>query len=56
MSAHAGPERRVTRPLGRSPNVESHIARLEVCGSKYWTIPSEAQLRYRMFNLYHTDL
>jgi len=51
MLAHAGPERRVTRPLGRSPNVESHIARLKVCGSKHWTSPSETQLRYRVFKV-----
>jgi len=43
MLAHAGP-----RPLGRPPNVESHVARLEVCGSKHWPIPSETQLRCRM--------
>jgi hypothetical protein len=51
MLAHAGPERRVTRPLGRSPNVESHIARLKVCGSKHWNISSETQLRYRVFKV-----
>jgi len=28
MLAHAGPERRVPRPLGRPPNVKSHVARL----------------------------
>ena len=48
MVAHAGPERRVSRPLGRPPNVELHVARLEVCGSKHWPIPSETQLRYRV--------
>ena len=48
MLAHAGPERRVPRPFGRPPNVESHVARLEVCGSKHWPIPSEMQLRCRM--------
>jgi hypothetical protein len=31
MLAHAGPERRVPRPLGIPPNVEMHIARLEKC-------------------------
>ena len=41
MLVHAGPEQTVTRPSGRPPNVESHIARLKVCGSKHWTIPSE---------------
>ena len=35
MLACAGPERRVPRQLGRPPNVESHVARLEVCGSKH---------------------
>jgi len=45
MSAHAGPEQRIPRPLGRPRNVESHVARLEVCGSKHWPIPSEMQLR-----------
>ena len=43
--AHAGAAWRVPRPLGRPPNVESHIARLEVCSSKHWPIPSETQLR-----------
>jgi hypothetical protein len=49
MLAHARPERGVVRSLGRAPNVESHITRLKVCGSKQWTILSEKQLRYRMF-------
>ena len=35
MLAHAGPEWRVPRPLGRPPNIESHVARLEVCSSKH---------------------
>ena len=43
MLAHAGP-----RPLGRPPNVESHVARLEVCGSKHWPIPSETQVSCRV--------
>jgi hypothetical protein len=30
MLPHAGPERRVTRPLGRPPKVEKRVARLEV--------------------------
>jgi len=46
--AHAGPERRVPRPLGSPPNIESHVDRLEVCGSKHWPIPSEAQLMCRI--------
>ena len=46
--AHAGPEQRVTRQLGTPPNVESHVARLEICGSKHWPIPSEMQLSCRM--------
>ena len=45
MLAHAGPERRVPRPLGRPPNVESHVTRLKVCGSKHWPTRSETQLR-----------
>jgi len=45
MLAHAGPEQRVPRSLGRPHNVESHVARLEVCGSKHWPIPYEMQLR-----------
>jgi len=45
MLAHAGPEWRVPRALGRQPNFESHVARLEVLGSKHWPIPSETQLR-----------
>ena len=48
MLTHAGPERRVPRPLRRPPNVESHIARLEVCGSEQWPILSETQLRCRV--------
>jgi len=48
MLAHAGPERRLPRPLGRPPNVESHVTRLEVCGSKHWPILSETQLRRRV--------
>ena len=48
MLAHAGPEQRVPRPLGRPPNIELHIARLEVCSSKHWPIPSETQLRRHM--------
>ena len=48
MLAHAGPERRVPRPLGRPPNVESQVARLEVCGSKHWPTRSEKQLRCRV--------
>jgi len=46
--AHAGPEQRIPRPTGRPTNVESHIARLKVCGSKHWLIPSETQLRCRV--------
>ena len=48
MLAHAGPEWRVPRPLGRPSNVESHVTRLEVCSSKHWPIPSETLLRCRM--------
>jgi len=49
MLAHAGPERSVPRSLGRPPNVESHVASLEVSGSKHWPIPSEMQLRCHVF-------
>ena len=35
MLAHAGPERRVPRPLGRPPKVEKCVTRLEVCSSKH---------------------
>ena len=49
--AHARPERRVPRTLGRPPNVESHVARLEVCGSKHWPVPSETQLRRRVYKV-----
>jgi hypothetical protein len=38
--AYAGPQWRIPRPLGRPPNDESHVARLEVCGSRHWPIPS----------------
>jgi hypothetical protein len=48
MLAHAGPEWRVPRPLGRPPKIEKHVIRLEVCSSKNWPIPSETQLRCRM--------
>ena len=50
MLAHAGPEREVPRPLGRPPNVEKQVARLEVCGSRHWPVPSETRLRYRVCN------
>jgi len=46
MLTHAGPERRIPRSLGRPPNTESHVARLEVCSSRHWPMPSETQLRY----------
>jgi len=45
MLAYAGPEQRVPRPLGRPPNVESHVTSLEVSSSKHWPIPFEMQLR-----------
>jgi len=45
---HAGPERRVPRPLGRPPNVELHVNRLELSGSKHWPTRSETQLRCRV--------
>jgi len=45
MLAHVGPERIIQRKLSRPPNVESHVARLKVCGSKHLPIPSETQLR-----------
>jgi hypothetical protein len=48
MPAHAGPERRAPRPLGRLPKVEKHVGRLEVGGSKHWPTPSETQLRCRV--------
>jgi len=48
MLALAGPERRVPRPLGRPPKVEKCVARLEVCGNKYWPTPSETQRRCRV--------
>jgi hypothetical protein len=48
MLAHAGPERRVPRPLGRPPKVEKHVARPEVCRSKHWPILSETQQRCRI--------
>jgi len=43
--AHAGPEWRVPRPLGRPPKAKKRVARFEVCGSKHWPTPSEMQLR-----------
>jgi len=48
MFAHAGAEWREPRPLGRQPSVESHIAKLEVCGSKHWPTQPETQLRCRV--------
>ena len=48
MLAHAGPEWTVPRPLGRPPNVESHVNRLEVCSSKQWPTRSKMQLRCRV--------
>jgi hypothetical protein len=32
---HAGQEQTTPRPLGRSPNVESHVTMLKVYGSKH---------------------
>jgi hypothetical protein len=49
MLAHAGPEWRVPRALDRPPNFESHVAGLEVFGSKHWSIPSETQLRCHVY-------
>ena len=46
--AHAGPERRVPRPLGRPPNVESHVAMLKVCDSKQWPTRPVTKLRCRV--------
>jgi len=40
MLAHALPEREVPWPLGRPPNVEKHVARLKICGSRHWSVPS----------------
>ena len=48
MLAQAGPKQRIPRPLGRPPNVESQVARLEVCGRKCWPTRSEMQLSYSM--------
>ena len=48
MLAQAGPEWTIPRPLGRPPNVESQVTRLEICGSKHWPTRSEAQLRCSM--------
>jgi len=48
MLAHAGPEQRKPRPLGRPPNTELQVARLKACGRKYWPTPSEMQLRCRV--------
>jgi hypothetical protein len=45
MLAHARLEWRVPGPLGTSCNVESNVARLQVCSSKHWPIPSETKLR-----------
>ena len=48
MLAHAEPERRVPRRLGRPPIVESHVAMLKVCGSQHWPTQSEMKLRCRV--------
>jgi len=48
MLAHAGPEQRVSRPLGRPPKAEKRVTRLEVWGSKHWPSPFETQLRCRV--------
>ena len=48
--AHAGPERRIPRPLGRPSNVELQVAKLEACGRKHWPTLSEIQLRCRVCN------
>ena len=49
MLAHVGPEWRLPRPLGRPPNVETQVDRLDVCSSKHWPVLSETQLRCRVF-------
>jgi len=49
MLAHAGPEQRISRPLGRPPNVEAQFDRLDVCSSKHWPILSELQLKCQLF-------
>jgi hypothetical protein len=48
MLAHTGPEWRVPRPLGRPPNVESHVAMLKVCDSKQWPTRPVTKLRCRV--------
>jgi len=48
MLAHFGPERRIPWPIVRPPNVELHVARLKVCSSKHWPIPSQTHLRCRV--------
>jgi hypothetical protein len=40
MLAHAAPEWRMPRPLGRPPNFEAHVAGLGISGSKHWPVPS----------------
>jgi len=49
MLAHAGPEWRIPRPLGKPPNVDTQLNRLDVYGSKHWPILSETQLLCRVF-------
>ena len=45
MLAHVGPEWRIPRLLGRSPNVEAHVARLKACSKNIGLCSSAMQLR-----------
>jgi len=47
MLAHAGLERKVSRPLGRPPKVEKLVGSVEVFCRKHWPTPSETKLRCR---------
>jgi hypothetical protein len=47
MLAHAGPEQRVLTPLGRQPNVETHVLRLEVWQQTFaYPVWDAAQVSY----------
>jgi len=45
LLAHAGHERNVQRPIGRSPAAATQVVRFEERDSKHWPIPSAMQRR-----------
>ena len=48
LLAHAGHERNVQRPIGRSPAAATQVVRFEERGRKHWPIPSPTRRRCRV--------